>query len=203
MTSRTMLTGAVFSMVMMLLGSVLAASQVRGADSPPLNGDMERFQLLTPPEDPPGLALPAINGAETMLRDFRGKVVVLNFWATWCAPCVAEMPSLDRLQATMGPVGVQVVAISTDRGGRKVIDPFLEKHGLEHLTILLDQKSQMARALKARALPTTFILDAEGKIRGSLTGAAEWDSPAAMELIRYFLAPAAPLGGETIRAAAD
>ncbi|MEX0758170.1 MAG: TlpA disulfide reductase family protein [Tistlia sp.] len=124
---------------------------------------------------------------EVSLRDFAGKVVVLNFWATWCPPCVAEMPSLDRLQAALGPEGVEVVALSEDRGGFAQVDPFYEARGLERLERYVDEGGALGRHFAIRAMPTTILIGPDGIPVGAVEGAAEWDSPEAQKLLRALL----------------
>ncbi len=134
--------------------------------------------LLDAPEPAPTTPYVAANGAETTLQAHAGKVIVLNFWATWCAPCVRELPSLDRLAAMLPADRFQVLALSTDRGGDKKAAPFLKDLGVETLAADLDPKSALARQLKLRGLPTTFFIDRAGRVIGKLEGVAEWDSPA-------------------------
>lgn len=125
---------------------------------------------------------------DVSLQDFAGKVVVLNFWATWCPPCVAEMPSLDRLQTALGPEGVEVVAVSEDRGGFRQVDPFFEARGLEALERYVDEGGRLARHFGVKAMPTTVLIGPDGVPVGAVEGAAEWDSPEAQALLRKLLA---------------
>jgi thiol-disulfide isomerase/thioredoxin len=127
-------------------------------------------------------------GKAVSLEDFRGKVVVLNLWATWCAPCRHEMPSLDRLQAALGDQGLQVVPLSLDRGDISQIEAFYDEVGLPTLDIYHDPKAAAGRAFGAYGLPTTIVLDREGREVGRLLGPAEWDGEDAMSLIRAVLA---------------
>ena len=106
------------------------------------------------------------DGKPVTLQDFAGQVVLLNFWATWCAPCVREMPSLDRLQAKLGGEGLAVVTVSRDRGGANVVMPFYERLELTNLGVYLDPKGAFSRAFKVRGLPTTILIDREGRVVG-------------------------------------
>lgn len=124
---------------------------------------------------------------DVSLQDFAGKVVVLNFWATWCPPCVAEMPSLDRLQAALGEEGLEVVALSEDRGGFQQIDPFYEARGLERLARYVDEGGALARHFGISVMPTTILIGRDGVPVGEVRGAAEWDSPEAQKLLRALL----------------
>lgn len=125
---------------------------------------------LDPPAQMPDLSFRTLDGGETSLSAYRGKPLVLNFWATWCAPCVAELPSLDRLAAG----GTVVLAASTDHAGASVVRPFLALHGITHVTVLLDPGNTATHAANVVGFPTTLILDAHGLLRGRLEGPADW-----------------------------
>lgn len=181
--------------VLALVVAMAAAGGAPGAlAAPPMEGQFaEDFTLLDPPAKVPPIALRALDGARVRLGDFAGQVVLVNFWATWCAPCVREMPSLDRLQAELAGEGLIVAAVSVDRGGAAAVEPFAAKYGLAHLRLLLDPKSEVARALGLPGLPTSYVLDRGGDVVGVLTGPAEWDSPEAKALLRHYLRePSAP-----------
>ncbi len=128
-----------------------------------------------------------IDGGLVNLADKRGKVVLLNLWATWCPPCVREMPSLDRLQAAFGGPDFEVVALSQDRAGAQVVTPFYERLGLTSLEKYLDPTTRALRAFNVLGLPTTILIDREGNEAGRVTGPAEWDSDAAVALIRHYV----------------
>jgi thiol-disulfide isomerase/thioredoxin len=158
-------------------------------DGPPLQGEMRKFEVLPTPRAMPEIAFTTLAGAPAGLGEFRGRIVLLNLWATWCAPCVQEMPSLERLQTKLGGDAFTVLALSSDRGGARVVEPFLENLGLTALKPYLDPRGAATRALGAQGLPTTLLIDREGREIGRLEGAAQWDGPAAMALLRYYLAP--------------
>jgi thiol-disulfide isomerase/thioredoxin len=145
-----------------------------------------QLTALDPPRPAPELSFAARDGSPAHLQDFHGHWLLINLWATWCAPCVREMPSLDRLQAKLGD-RLTVLAVSQDRGGANVVTPFLEKLDLAALHIYLDPKSAIGQGLGARGLPTTFLLDGDGRVRAQLEGAAEWDSPAMLALLERYL----------------
>jgi thiol-disulfide isomerase/thioredoxin len=156
-----------------------------------------QFTPLDPPRPAPELGFSARDGAPARLADFRGRVVLVNLWATWCAPCIREMPSLDRLQATLGK-RLAVIAISEDRGGAHVVDPFLAKLDLPHLAIYLDAAAAAQGAFPVRGLPTSFLIGADGRILGMLEGAATWDSPDMVARIEGYLQQQE--GGPTVKA---
>ncbi|MBT8764799.1 TlpA family protein disulfide reductase [Pseudomonas sp. DB1] len=130
-------------------------------------------------------------GKPRSLADFRGKVVLLNLWATWCVPCRQEMPTLDRLQAKLGGNDFQVVALSLDQGGLQVVQDFYREIGIQHLQIYLDEQMQTIQSLGAFGLPVTLLLDREGRELGRKAGAAEWDSPEVIEFVQEVMASTA------------
>jgi thiol-disulfide isomerase/thioredoxin len=162
--------------------SLASSAADTGSPAPALG----QFTPLDPPRPAPELSFAAPDGSPARLADFRGHWLLVNLWATWCAPCVREMPSLDRLQATLGD-RLAILAVSQDRGGAHVVGPFLEKLSLASLRIYLDPKSAVGQGLGARGLPTTFLLDGEGRVRAQLEGAAEWDSPELLATLERYL----------------
>ena len=126
-------------------------------------------------------------GEHLTLADFRGRVVLLNLWATWCGPCRAEMPALDHLQALHQDDGLTVLAVSIDKGGSAAVQHFFEQRGLRNLTPYLDANGATVRAFGARRIPVTLIIDRDGKVVGSLVGPKQWDSPDIVALIRRYL----------------
>lgn len=126
-------------------------------------------------------------GAPQDLSRFAGKAFVINFWATWCAPCVAEMPALDRMQAALAVDDILVLALSSDRGGAEQVRPFYERLGLRHLGIWLDPRMAAARAFGVRVVPTTVLIDQGRREVARLIGPAEWDAPPMVEAVRAAL----------------
>jgi thiol-disulfide isomerase/thioredoxin len=126
------------------------------------------------------------------LADFRGRVVLLNIWATWCVPCRKEMPALDRLQAQLGGDDFVVVPLSIDRKGVEAVKAFYEELGLQKLGIYVDASGAASRALGAPGVPTTLLIDRNGREVARKMGAAEWDGPEMVSVIRHQIeAPAA------------
>jgi thiol-disulfide isomerase/thioredoxin len=140
------------------------------------------------PKDLPALAFETMDGEPASIAALKGKVVVLNLWATWCAPCREEMPSLDRLQAAFDPEEVAVVALSVDRAGPERVRAFLDEIGIEHLTVYRDPKAATTRALRIPGLPATLLIDRNGREVGRVLGIADWGSPEAIEAVRAILA---------------
>ncbi|WP_455153150.1 TlpA family protein disulfide reductase [Cupriavidus basilensis] len=129
------------------------------------------------------------NGATTSLAALRGRVVLLNVWATWCPPCREEMPTLDRLQAALGGPSFEVVTVSLDAGGLPVVQAFFRQTGVKHLHPYLDTFHEAA-ALAATGIPVTLLIDSNGREVGRKLGPATWDDPRMLRLIRRYL-PAA------------
>lgn len=124
------------------------------------------------------------DGRRKSLADFRGKQVLLNIWATWCGPCREEMPTLDRLQTRLGGPDFEVVALSIDREGVDVIRDFYAELGLKALRIYMDPSTMTTINLNVQGVPTTLLLDRDGREIGRYAGPAEWDGEAAVNAIR-------------------
>ncbi|MGI9414440.1 MAG: TlpA family protein disulfide reductase [Hyphomicrobiales bacterium] len=137
-------------------------------------------------ERQPVSTFPFKNGKDEplTLADWKGRVVLLNLWATWCAPCRREMPGLDRLQAELGGQDFEVVALSVDRKGKDASAKFLKEINVEHLVRYVDNTNKAFFEMRARGLPATYLIDRKGRLIGRLIGPAEWDSEEAKALIR-------------------
>ena len=160
---------------------------------PPLKGAMEHFVLREAPVPAPAIRFVDRDQQERTLDDFRGRVVLLNFWATWCEPCVREMASLEHLQAALASQPFLVLALSQDRAGLPLVERFYREHELTGLDMFVDKTSSAGRSFKLRGLPTTVLLDRDGREVGRLEGAADWSAPEALALMRHYLPkPAVP-----------
>lgn len=164
-----------------------ASAPARAADGPKLEGPMEIFQVAPGTRPRPETTWKDGNGKTVSLKDFDGKVVLVNFWATWCAPCVRELPSIDRLAASLDGEEFKVVAISIDRGGKPVARKMLRRLKLNNLDLYLDRENTAVREFGVRQMPTTYVFDRKGREVGRLEGAAEWDELEAVALVRYFI----------------
>jgi thiol-disulfide isomerase/thioredoxin len=127
-----------------------------------------------------------LKGASRTLADYRGRVVMLNFWASWCPPCLREMPSLERLRVKMAGRPLAIVALDSAET-REEVDAYLSRMKLG-FPVLLDPDGDNTKRWKVFALPTTFLLDADGRVRYVLTGPTEWDEGEAVEVIESLLA---------------
>jgi thiol-disulfide isomerase/thioredoxin len=159
-----------------------------GPGANPLSqGQMAAFVFRKAPEDLPEVKFQDATGKERTLADWRGKIVLVNLWATWCLPCRKEMPALDRLQSEMGSDTFEVVAVSVDRTGLAGARKFLDEAKAEKLALYADGTARLATTLRAAGLPATLLLDRDGREIGRLLGPAEWDGEDAKRLIRWAL----------------
>jgi thiol-disulfide isomerase/thioredoxin len=171
-------------------GAAPAASKElpSGPGSNPLSkGEMAAFVFRKAPAPLPPIKFQDAEGNERTLADWKGKVVLLNLWATWCLPCRKEMPSLDRLQQELGSDSFEVLALSVDRKGLEASRKFLDETKVKKLGLYVDATARANTDLRAIGLPATILIDAQGREVGRLLGPAEWDSEDAKHLIRTVL----------------
>jgi thiol-disulfide isomerase/thioredoxin len=150
-------------------------------------GQMTAFVFRAAPVDLPEVKFEDAAGRERTLAEWKGKVVLLNLWATWCLPCRKEMPALDRLQQELGSEAFEVVALSVDRAGLGGARKFLDEAKVGKLALYADPTARMANTLRAAGLPATLLIDREGREIGRLLGPAQWDGEDARRLIRWAL----------------
>jgi thiol-disulfide isomerase/thioredoxin len=162
---------------------VLTTPQFAIGQEPPKN-----FVMHDAPKPVAAIKFDDAQGQSRNLADFKGKVVLLNIWATWCVPCRKEMPALDRLQAALGGPDFEVVALSIDRGGMDAERKFFADIGIGNLAMYLDSSGQALRQLGAVGLPMTLLIERDGREIGRLIGSAEWDSPKMVEFVRCVVA---------------
>jgi peroxiredoxin len=136
----------------------------------------------------PPLALQDLDGRPQRLEDYRGKVVLVNFWATWCEPCREEMPSMNKLRASLAARPFAVLAVNLAESEAR-IRRFMEQVPLE-FPVLLDRDSAVARAWRARVLPMSFLVGPDGRIRYTVVGEIDWTGDAARKAILSLLPPA-------------
>ena len=168
------------TMAMALLLAAVAAPGPAGAQDAPT---LPNLVWLDPPRPAPGDPFLIEGEALSSLDRFRGRAVVLNFWATWCPPCVAEMPTLDRLAGLFDPEDLAVVTMAADRAGEDKIRAFYERIGARNLGVYRDPQMHLARALRVFGLPTTLLIDHDGMVVAQLVGEAEWDGEAALAAV--------------------
>lgn len=161
--------------------------QVNAANSAATNEashGLEKLVRANTPKPLPTIGFSDGEGRQRSLSEWRGKVILVNLWATWCAPCRVEMPSLDRLQAKLGGPDFAVIPISLDWSGPDKPRQFLEKNKLGNLPLYLDNSKTLMQSLNVPGLPLSVLIDREGRELARLAGAAEWDSPEAEAIIR-------------------
>lgn len=190
MDRRGLLVGAAF-------GAIAAAPAIAAENPPPFYSRGGQFTLLRPP---PRAPIRAIRTAADSLVDFRalaGRIILVNFWATWCAACATELPSLDRLAARLHDQSGVVLPIALDARAPAEVAAFYAAHGVTHLPLLTDPDRRLGHLGQAgdwhdlfplTALPTTYLIDRRGDVLGYVPGAAEWDSVPAQDLIAWLAA---------------
>jgi len=146
-------------------------------------GDMKKLMFHSAPEPAPQVEFERGDGSKGTLADYQGKHIVLNFWATWCAPCRVEMPMLSNLQAEMGSEDFAVVTIATGRNPPPAMKAFFDEIGVDNLPLHRDPKSALARQMGVFGLPITVILDPQGNEIARLQGDAHWDSESARAIV--------------------
>jgi thiol-disulfide isomerase/thioredoxin len=165
-----------------LVAAALAARKPLAAEElGPLSGALEKMDHPAPP---PPITFLGADGKPHTLAEFAGHGMVVNLWATWCGPCVEELASLDAASRALAPADIAVLPLSSDRGGADVVRAFFKNHDISGLPILLDPKSAAAHAWNVRGIPTSLIIDKEGRAVAKVEGAADWSSPASLTLIK-------------------
>lgn len=173
----------------LIASAIMAAGVVsRRAEAQAL-GSLDALTQL-----PPGATLPAIrfftpDNQTLTLAHYRGKGVVLNLWATWCGPCVAELPTLDRLAGVLAGEDIVVLPVSSDAGGAAPVRSFYDSHGIDHLPILLDPGGAILASWHVPGIPLTVIFDRNGHPRAKLLGATDWSSPQAVAAVKSLCGP--------------
>lgn len=147
-------------------------------------GSVAKFEFFDAPKTLPETPFADRDGHAATLASFRGKTVLVNFWATWCEPCRVEMPSLARLQTSLGGETFAVVTIALDLEGYPVLDAFLAEIGVTNLPVYWDRSNRLPVELETKGLPMTIIIDRGGRWIGRLDGPAEWDTAEALALLR-------------------
>jgi peroxiredoxin len=165
---------------------IVTVSGEQAAPAPSVRIQASERHAVRVGDEAPNFRLRDLDGNLTSLSQFRGKVVLLNFWATWCGPCRVEMPAMEQLYRTVSRKDFQILAVSTDSQGAAVTRPFQQKIGLT-FPILHDTDMQIGVTYGARSLPMTLMVDRQGVVRQKIFGARDWDSPEARELIQMLM----------------
>jgi len=151
-------------------------------------GTMKNFTFSDAPKPMAEVEFRDLEDKPASFALFRGKLTLVNLWATWCVPCRKEMPGLDKLVEKVGDPRFQIVVLAIDRSGPVKVKAFLDEVGVKHVKPYIDATTRLGRALGAYGMPTTLLLDPDGREIGRLIGEADWDSPEAVKLIQAMLA---------------
>lgn len=194
---RIALVGGVLALAVSLFGawySLPRSDDDSRSAAAPRAGSAGAFPLVPYPTPRPiaNVAFEDGAGAKRSLAAFRGKVVLLNVWATWCAPCRKEMPTLDRLQARLGGADFEVVALSIDRDGPAIVRRFLDETDVRALKLYIDTSTEAMAKLAIVGVPTTLLIDREGREVARHAGIADWDRPEVVALINRYLTKDGP-----------
>ncbi len=179
--------GFLFIALSTFVFSVGISAAVSAESGPPIEGQVQNYEAFPEPIETSDVTVLTKDGGKTTLEQFKGKFVVLNFWATWCGPCIRELPSLERLDAALPDDKAQVVLVSQDRGGFKQTERFLNKLNVNFPDNFVDERLKFSRSIGVVSLPTTILIAPSGKEVGRLVGTAEWDSPEALALVNWYL----------------
>lgn len=187
---RTFLSGAVAA-------ALLPSAPAKADKRPPVfRGQVRQYVEYATPLTPPPATFFGPNGKVCSIEKWHGKVVLLSFWATWCKPCIWEMPHLDQLQASVGGADFDVVPVAFDEQGLGAFpkaQAFFNRIGIENLPLLFDHARELYTgfgAINRIAMPMSYVVDRKGMLRGYLTGPAEWHSADAIRLIEHYMAEA-------------
>jgi len=186
---RRLLSALCWTLALMLFVNQAPASHEA---SEPSDGTVNSFRWLKNPLTLPEISIQHWPGKRISLSQFKGKVVLLNLWATWCPPCVHELPALDRLQRRFGEEEFVVVAISVDRDPEAARKLFLDRLALDHLNFYIEAPEQLGKVFPLDVLPVNFIIDRNGQAIGLLRSFVDWDSPDADRFVKGLLAGTTP-----------
>ena len=180
----------------LLLAGVLfiaPAAAYHGA-SEPSDGTVNSFRWLKNPLVLPEISVEHWPARRVNLSRYKGKIVLLNFWASWCPPCVRELPALDRLQKRLGGEQFTVMAISLDRSAEPAREMFVDRLALEHLDFFIEPAEHLGKIFPVDVLPSNFIIDRDGRVIGMLRSFVDWESPAADEFVERLIDGSLPPG---------
>jgi thiol-disulfide isomerase/thioredoxin len=177
---------------MRTIGAVFVAVPTAFSQEPPRN-----FVMHEAPEPGAAVRFEDDQGQPRSLADFRGKIVLLNVWATWCAPCIREIPALDHLAAVLNGPDFVVISVSVDRKGIEAVRKVFAERGVQKLPTYIDSSGQVLRAVRAMGLPISLFIDREGREFGRSIGPAEWDRAPTIEFLRHVVSRESQTSGES------
>jgi thiol-disulfide isomerase/thioredoxin len=170
-----------------LAGGTVAVVQALGKPAARAADALPHLKLIERPVKASAISFVDAEGGVHTLAEYLGSGVVLNLWATWCAPCVAELPSLASLAEKLAADHVVALPLSSDHGGAAAVRQFYQTHGIENLPILLDPQGDAMRAMGVDGIPATFLIDRKGMERASVAGGEDWGSDAAVARVRQLI----------------
>jgi thiol-disulfide isomerase/thioredoxin len=172
--------GRLFAILLFSFAALILPFAAKASETKPIS---ETYSAsLWPMAAPPFLFTDASGQSQIKLSDFKGRWVLLNIWATWCPYCAAEMPSLDQLQEKMGDRLV-VLPVSVEKNGTTAVPGFYRRHGIARLPVAVDPDGSAWRLFRVRAIPSTYLIDPDGKIRGVFYETADWSSSDSLSFI--------------------
>lgn len=179
-----------FSTLPLMLMFVFACTRVMASHeaSEPSDGSVDSFRWLETPLPVAASAFHDGQGKQISLSQFEGKIVLLNIWASWCQPCVIELPALDRLQQRLGSDDFVVVAVSIDSDAEEARKMFVDRLSMKHLQLYIEPAEQVGKYFPVDVLPASFFIDRQGRAMGLLRSYVEWDDPLADKLIERLVA---------------
>ena len=151
-----------------------------------LKNELEDFELSKEKKNISNLVFNNYKEEKVSFSEFKGKVLLVNFWATWCAPCIKEMPSLDRLKYKVGD-NFDVIAISVDRDGINKVKDFFDNNNIKNLEKFFDIKNSLAKEMNLFGVPTSFFIDKNGNIIGNYQGDMEWDNETVVKFVNFLI----------------
>ena len=178
-----------FISIFLILTTISSSSyskEEKGIINSFLKEELEDFELSKEKQNISDLKFKDDEGREISFSDFQNKVLLVNFWATWCAPCIKEMPSLDRLKRKINK-NFDVIAVSVDRDGLKKVKDFFNENKITNLGKYFDTKNSLAKEMNLIGLPTSFFINKKGDLIGYFQGDMEWDNNTVIEFINYLI----------------
>ena len=173
-------------LILTIISSSSYSKEEKGIINSFLKEELENFELSKEKKNISDLKFKDDEGKEISFSDFQDKILLVNFWATWCAPCIKEMPSLDRLKKKINK-NFDVIAISVDRDGVKKVKDFFNEYKITNLKKYFDIKNSLAKEMNLIGLPTSFFINKKGDLIGYFQGDLEWDNNTVIEFINYLI----------------
>ncbi len=184
------LYGTVVLAALLFLGAVPLTAQ-ENVELPPIKQQLYNlgFGVFPEPVEAPDFTIPILNGSETSLSDYQGKVVIINLWATWCPPCRAEMPSMQKLYDALNPQGFEILAVAAPNPPRETMEKitaFIDDNAFS-FPVLIDNEFEVNSIYGTGSIPTSYVIDSQGELVARLTGAIDWMDESVVAAFREML----------------